>query len=298
MPSAAVSPPPSAALPVPTGRPWKDGTDDPAPGRRHTCRPARRGFTARRGTCRRNRTAHPLPRRPTPAGRSCRTCLVRADGRTVAACVTPAMPGLTVDTAGESVRNLRRDAVALIASALPPHALADSAHSELAEACRSLGIPADPQAGDPTRGRDESHPYVHLDRDLCIACGRCVRMCADVQGTFALTLTGRGADTVVAPGTGGPWAAPTACPAAVASTPVRRGRSPSPGPVRASPRGRLPMTACGPPAATAESAAPSTSSSARTVSPLCSPPGTGPSTGATPASRAASRTDTSAPPNV
>ncbi|MER7538792.1 4Fe-4S binding protein [Streptomyces sp. NPDC097704] len=32
-------------------------------------------------------------------------------------------------------------------------------------------------------------------------------MCADVQGTFALTLTGRGADTVVAPGTGGPWAA-------------------------------------------------------------------------------------------
>ncbi|MDV9186746.1 formate dehydrogenase subunit alpha [Streptomyces sp. SR27] len=140
-----------------------------------------------------------------PAG-SCRTCLVRADGRTVAACVTPATSGLTVDTADEGVRGLRRDAVALIASALPPHALADSARSELAEACRTLGIPADTAAGDPARGRDESHPYVHLDRDLCIACGRCVRMCADVQGTFALTLTGRGGDTVVAPGTGGPWA--------------------------------------------------------------------------------------------
>ncbi|MGW6394964.1 formate dehydrogenase subunit alpha [Streptomyces sp. NPDC055103] len=140
-----------------------------------------------------------------PAG-SCRTCLVRADGRTVAACVTPATSGLTVDTADEGVRSLRRDAVALIASALPPHALDDGAHSELAQACRTLGIPAGTAAGDPVRGRDESHPYVHLDRDLCIACGRCVRMCADVQGTFALTLTGRGADTVVAPGTGGPWA--------------------------------------------------------------------------------------------
>ncbi|MGW7307926.1 2Fe-2S iron-sulfur cluster-binding protein, partial [Streptomyces sp. NPDC054835] len=140
-----------------------------------------------------------------PAG-SCRTCLVRADGRTVAACVTPATSGLTVDTADEGVRNLRRDAVALIASALPPRSLADSAHSELADACRTLGIPAEAAAGDTMRGRDESHPYVHLDRDLCIACGRCVRMCSDVQGTFALTLTGRGADTVVAPGTGGPWA--------------------------------------------------------------------------------------------
>ncbi|ROQ26334.1 formate dehydrogenase major subunit [Streptomyces sp. PanSC19] len=165
-----------------------------------------------------------------PAG-SCRTCLVRADGRTVAACVTPATSGLTVDTADDSVRNLRRDAVALIASALPPHALADSARSELADTCRALGVPADTAAGAPTRGRDESHPYVHLDRDLCIACGRCVRMCSDVQGTFALTLTGRGADTVVAPGTGGPWAASdcVACGGCVDTCPTGAITQPGPG---------------------------------------------------------------------
>ncbi|WSQ98205.1 formate dehydrogenase subunit alpha [Streptomyces sp. NBC_01210] len=143
--------------------------------------------------------------RLSPVG-SCRTCLVRADGRIAAACVTPAVSGVRVETVTDDLRQLRRDAVELIASALPPRALADGNPSELVHVCRSMGV--GPEAAQATGGRggDESHPYVHLDRDLCIACGRCVRMCAEVQGTFALTLVGRGADTVVAPGTGGSWA--------------------------------------------------------------------------------------------
>ncbi|MFM9373194.1 formate dehydrogenase subunit alpha [Streptomyces sp. Da 82-17] len=165
-----------------------------------------------------------------PAG-SCRTCLVRVDGRTVAACVTPASPAATVDTVGEAVRASRRDAVALIASQLPPHALADDARSELADACRELGITQGSAAGEPDRGRDDSHPYVQLDRDLCIACGRCVRMCSDVQGTFALTLTGRGADTVVAPGNGGDWAGSdcVACGGCVDTCPTGALTQPGPG---------------------------------------------------------------------
>ncbi|MFJ3338448.1 formate dehydrogenase subunit alpha [Streptomyces sp. NPDC086766] len=136
---------------------------------------------------------------------SCRTCLVRAGGNIAAACVTPAGEHTPVTTAGEELEALRRDAVELLVSALPRHAV-EATHSELAAVCQRLGIGASTAQGTRGRGTDDSHPYVHLDPDLCIACGRCVRICAEVQGTFALTLTGRGADTVVAPGTGGAWA--------------------------------------------------------------------------------------------
>lgn len=138
-----------------------------------------------------------------PAAGSCRTCLVRSGGHIVAACVTPAADGAVVEVDAEEVRALRREAVELIVSALPPSALEGG---ELAGVCHALGITGAAAHGRGGRGADDSHPYVRLDRDLCIACGRCVRMCADVQGTFALTLVGRGADTVVAPGTGGLWA--------------------------------------------------------------------------------------------
>ncbi|GAA2287354.1 formate dehydrogenase subunit alpha [Nonomuraea roseoviolacea subsp. roseoviolacea] len=142
-----------------------------------------------------------------PAAGSCRTCLVKADGHVTAACVAPATDGARVEVDTAELRTLRRDAVMVIVSALPPRALDGGADGgELARLCHTLGITPENAHGSGGRGCDDSHPYIHLDRDLCIACGRCVRMCADVQGTFALTLTGRGADTVVAPGTGGPWA--------------------------------------------------------------------------------------------
>jgi formate dehydrogenase major subunit len=48
--------------------------------------------------------------------------------------------------------------------------------------------------------KDESNPYFSYDPAKCIVCNRCVRACEEVQGTFALTISGRGFDSRVSPG--------------------------------------------------------------------------------------------------
>lgn len=142
-----------------------------------------------------------------PAQGSCRVCLVGVAGHVVAACTTPATEGMVVHPDDQQARQAARGALELIATEMPRHAFdVPGERSELVRACQHFDLSPGGFSGQtPHRGTDDSHPYVKLDRDLCIACGRCVAMCADVQGTFALELVGRGFDTVVSPGSGGPW---------------------------------------------------------------------------------------------
>ncbi len=46
---------------------------------------------------------------------------------------------------------------------------------------------------------DDRHPFIILDANKCILCGRCVRYCSDVIGISALGFVNRGFDTVVKP---------------------------------------------------------------------------------------------------
>src|SRR5690606_35965895 len=48
--------------------------------------------------------------------------------------------------------------------------------------------------------KDESNPYFSYDPSKCIVCNRCVRACEETQGTFALTVDGRGFESRISPG--------------------------------------------------------------------------------------------------
>ena len=53
--------------------------------------------------------------------------------------------------------------------------------------------------------KDESNPYFTYDPSKCIVCNRCVRACEETQGTYALTISGKGFESRVSPGQDQPF---------------------------------------------------------------------------------------------
>ncbi|MEW6705828.1 MAG: formate dehydrogenase subunit alpha [Pseudomonadota bacterium] len=133
---------------------------------------------------------------------SCRLCLVEIEGRKgyPASCTTPAEAGMRVRTQSDKLQALRRNVMELYLSDFPPQAL-DGPPSEMLDMVRATGVQAVRYG---LQGRhhldakkDESNPYFLHDPAQCIVCNRCVRACEETQGTFALTIEGRGFDSRV-----------------------------------------------------------------------------------------------------
>jgi predicted molibdopterin-dependent oxidoreductase YjgC len=138
--------------------------------------------------------------RQAPFG-ACRACLVGVEGagRPLPACTTPCRDGMAVDTEDPAARRVAGAVVELVLSELPQP---PAPHTELAQVAERLGVGAPRWPGE-TRApapADVRHPYLAFRHELCISCGRCVRACDELQGTFALTATGRGFHADVAAG--------------------------------------------------------------------------------------------------
>ncbi len=133
---------------------------------------------------------------------ACRVCLVGVAGLPgpAAACTTLCRDGMAIDTCDPTARRIAAATVELVLSELPT---APAAHTELAITAAWFGLDHDalrwPGAQHPA-SHDERHPYLALQHELCISCGRCVRACDEVQGAFALTATGRGFGANIAAG--------------------------------------------------------------------------------------------------
>ncbi len=163
---------------------------------------------------------------------SCRLCLVEIEGRKgyPASCTTPVADGMKISTQTPKLAEIRRGVMELYISDHPLDCLTCPAngHCELQDmagvvglrevrygyeganhvfakmpASRDSQITLDGRAAAPVANplfapKDESNPYFTFDPSKCIACSRCVRACDEVQGTFALTIQGRGFESKVA----------------------------------------------------------------------------------------------------
>lgn len=145
---------------------------------------------------------------------SCRLCLVEIEGRRgyPASCTTPVEAGMKVRTQSDKLGDLRRGVMELYISDHPLDCLTcpTNGNCELQDMAGVVGLrevryndgaSAVPVATHTALTKDESNPYFTYDASKCIVCNRCVRACEETQGTFALTISGRGFESRVAAGT-------------------------------------------------------------------------------------------------
>ena len=137
---------------------------------------------------------------------SCRLCLVEIEGRngTPASCTTPVAEGMKVHTQTGKLKSLRRGVMELYISDHPLDCLTCSANGdcELQDMAGAVGLREVRYGYDGANHldakKDETNPYFTFDPSKCIVCSRCVRACDEVQGTLALTISGRGFESKVA----------------------------------------------------------------------------------------------------
>src|SRR5690625_618014 len=139
---------------------------------------------------------------------SCRLCLVEIEGRRgyPASCTTPVENDMVVRTETPRISGLRRNVMELYISDHPLDCLTCPANGdcELQDMAGVVGLRDVRYGFDGANhldaSTDASNPYFEYDPTKCIVCSRCVRACEDIQGTFALTIDGRGFDSRITAG--------------------------------------------------------------------------------------------------
>ncbi|MGV7206365.1 formate dehydrogenase subunit alpha [Oxalobacteraceae bacterium A2-2] len=144
---------------------------------------------------------------------SCRLCLVEIEGRRgyPASCTTPAENGMVVRTQTAKLQDVRKGVMELYISDHPLDCLTCPANGncELQDMAGVTGLREVRYGYDGDNHlklkKDESNPYFTFDSSKCIVCNRCVRACEETQGTFALTISGRGFEARVSAGQDEPF---------------------------------------------------------------------------------------------
>ena len=139
---------------------------------------------------------------------SCRLCAVEIEGRKgmPASCTTPVEQDMQVSTQNDKIARLRKNIMELYISDHPLDCLtcASNGDCELQDMAGTVGLREVRYGFDGdnhlSAAKDTSNPYFTFEPSKCIVCSRCVRACEQVQGTFALTVDGRGFDSKISTG--------------------------------------------------------------------------------------------------
>lgn len=134
----------------------------------------------------------------------CRLCVVELEGARapVASCTTKAEPGMVVRTRTDAINAHRTTLLEMVASEnreIDVDPLRGYASQELATLLDRHGARTGRFAGRQSGSTrdDDDNPFIMRDYDLCISCYRCVRVCAEQQGDYAISIKNRGFDTQI-----------------------------------------------------------------------------------------------------
>lgn len=135
---------------------------------------------------------------------SCRVCIVDVKGMGfyMTACSSQVWEGMEVQTNSPEIRKARRDIVELLVDNHPMdcQTCERDGNCELQNLAYSMGVRARHFEGERKRFPIEmSSASVVRDSEKCVLCGRCVRVCEEIQGVCNLSQHGRGFHTVVSP---------------------------------------------------------------------------------------------------
>ncbi|MCB2212069.1 bidirectional hydrogenase complex protein HoxU [bacterium] len=151
----------------------------------------------------------------TPVG-ACRMCMVEIEGSSKlhAACVTQVREGMVVRTDSERLRKYRRMVVELMFSERE-HICAvcvSNGHCELQMLAEQLGIThiRYPRL-EQKLSVDASHDRFIQDDNRCVLCGRCVRVCGEIESAHTWDIMGRGVSSRVITDLDQPWGDSETC---------------------------------------------------------------------------------------
>ena len=135
---------------------------------------------------------------------SCRVCIVDVEGMGfyMASCSVDVWEGMVVQTNSPEIRQARRDIVELLLDNHPKdcQTCERDGNCELQNLAYAMGVRERLFEGERKQfPLDDASNSVVRCPEKCILCGRCVRVCAEIQGVYNLSQHGRGFHTVVAP---------------------------------------------------------------------------------------------------